>query len=549
MLAVTSGRGNSVPEALAALRASAGADGACPKGAFYFMRNSNIRSAARDWLFPSAAAKLRQLGFAAELLEGKTPQDKPDVMGAVIGALAYDWKGSGSTILPGAICEDFTSFGGVLTEGAGQTPLTSLIACGAAASSGTVAEPLAIAEKFPSPFIHVHYARGCSLAEAYYQSVATPYQLLIVGDPLCAPWRRTPKPRVSGLTAGQTVKEPFVLKPSVEPGSGAYAQQFELCMDGRRRGVIPPGGAVAGDTNELLDGFHEVRVVSVAGGPLEERATTILPFTVEKSGRQLTISGPEKTETPWDRPLRLQAAFAGAAQLQFLHNQRPVGVIPGEKGVVEIDPLALGPGLCRIQCLALDADRKPMAASAFVEARVVPPAPAPAVEPPQGALMEKGLLLTPEGDAPLAVADTRKKHWLNIAGVREGQSFELEGYFTAPEEGVYQFQVCGDVGQTVAVDGRPMRIPKPDLRSANEKPAASAAGRPDDEAAWTFIPLSLAKGLHRLRVTGVAVKDSTLDIRFGGRGTQSIGGALKHARPPAPNAPAAAPSADVKPER
>ncbi len=190
MLAVTSGRGNSVPEALDALRAAAGAGGTRPKGTFYFMRNENIRSTARDWLFPSAVAKLRSMGLAAELEEGIAPMDKPDVMGAVLGAAEYDWKASGNRILPGAICEDFTSAGGILTVGAGQTPLTSLIACGAAGSSGTVAEPLAIEQKFPSPFIQVHYARGCTLAEAFYQSVATPYQLLIVGDPLCAPWLR-----------------------------------------------------------------------------------------------------------------------------------------------------------------------------------------------------------------------------------------------------------------------------------------------------------------------------------------------------------------------
>ena len=202
MLAVTSGRGNSVPEALDALRAAAGAAGARPKGTFYFMRNENIRSTVRDWLFPSAVAKLRAMGLAAELEDGIVPLAKPDVMGAVIGAIEYDWKASGSKILPGAICEDFTSAGGILTVGAYQTPLTRLIACGAAGSSGTVAEPLAIEEKFPSPFIHVHYARGCTLAEAFYQSVATPYQLLIVGDPLCAPWREQPDVVIEGPPPG-----------------------------------------------------------------------------------------------------------------------------------------------------------------------------------------------------------------------------------------------------------------------------------------------------------------------------------------------------------
>ena len=533
MLAVTSGRGNSVPEALESLRAARDADGSRPNGTFYFMRNENIRSTARDWLFPSAVAKLRSMGLTAELEDGVVPKDKPDVMGAAIGAAHYDWKGSGSRILPGALCEDLTSAGGILTEDAGQTPLTSLIACGAAGSSGTVTEPIAIAEKFPSPFLHVHYARGCSLAEAFFQSVATPYQLLIVGDPLCAPWRNPPAVIVAGVTAGQTVKGVFLVKPSVAPLSAAPVEQFEFYVDGRRRGQVKPGSSAGGDAALMLEGYHELRVVAVSGGPIEERTTTVLPITVDTAGRQLAISDPEKGDAPWDQPLRLEAEFAGAAEIQFLHNLRPVGAIRGEKGAVEIDPQLLGQGLCCIQCVALDAAKKPLAVSPFIELRVVPPAPAKAAEPPAEGLSEQGLLLTPEGGAPVAVADTRRKDWLSAAGVKEGQSFALEGYFDAPEETVYQFQVRGNVGPLIEVDGRAIQNSKPPLTPGNEVPAPAIAVQPPGGAAWSFLPVALAKGLHRLRVNGVGVKDATLEIRFGGRGTQAIGGAFQHIKPPA----------------
>ncbi len=533
-LAVTSGRGNSVPEALAALRASFGANSTSPKGTFYFMRNENIRSTARDWLFPSAADKLRAMGLTAEVLDGIVPPDKPDVMGAAIGAADYDWKSSGSKILPGAICEDFTSAGGILTVGAGQTPLTSLIACGAAGSSGTVTEPTAIAGKFPSPFLHVHYARGCTLAEAFYQSVATPYQLLIVGDPLCAPWRNPPAVIVEGLAAGQTVQGVFYLKPSVAPLSAVPVDQFEFYVDGRRRARVAPGVKARDDAKQLLEGYHELRVVAITGGPIEEHSTTLLPFIVDKSGGQLAVSGPEKNEVPWDQPLRLQAEFAGAAEIQFFHNLRPIGVIHGEKGAVEIDPLVLGQGLCRIQSVAVDAGKKPVAASPFIELRVVPPAPAAAIAPPEEGLSEKGLLLTAEGAAPVAVSETRSMDWLSAAGIKEGQSFTLEGFFEAPEETVYQFQVRGNVGPAIEVDGRPIHSPKPDLQPASEETAPAITIQPAGDAAWTFLPVSLAKGLHRLRVTGVGVKGSTLDIRFGGSGTQSIGGDFKHIKPSGP---------------
>ena len=44
------------------------------------------------------------------------PSEKADVMGAVMGRAVIDWQQSGSTLLPGAICDNLTSFGGMLTE-------------------------------------------------------------------------------------------------------------------------------------------------------------------------------------------------------------------------------------------------------------------------------------------------------------------------------------------------------------------------------------------------------------------------------------------------
>lgn len=55
-LAVTSGRGNSVAEALASLRRSVAADGTRPAGTIYYLRHGDIRSTTRSWAFPSAVA-------------------------------------------------------------------------------------------------------------------------------------------------------------------------------------------------------------------------------------------------------------------------------------------------------------------------------------------------------------------------------------------------------------------------------------------------------------------------------------------------------------
>jgi len=56
-----------------------------------------------------------------------------------------------------------------------------------------VQEPYSLQSKFPVPFLHGYYADGCSLAEAFYQSVLRPYQLIVVGDPLARPFARFAK--------------------------------------------------------------------------------------------------------------------------------------------------------------------------------------------------------------------------------------------------------------------------------------------------------------------------------------------------------------------
>ncbi|MDA1085488.1 MAG: TIGR03790 family protein [Verrucomicrobia bacterium] len=215
MLGVTSGRGTSLREAVAALERAAAADGTRPAGTVYYMVNGDIRSRTRRWGFAEAVRMLKEEGVAAVIEEGVLPQGHADIAGAMVGIAVFDFAASASRILPGAICEHLTSTGGVVVWSDFQTPLTEFLRHGAAGASGTVMEPLAIQAKFPDPFIHVHYVRGASLAEAFYQSVAAPYQLLIVGDPLCRPWGKAPDAPAGrpALDAGPVIPADAALQP------------------------------------------------------------------------------------------------------------------------------------------------------------------------------------------------------------------------------------------------------------------------------------------------------------------------------------------------
>ena len=52
------------------------------------------------------------------------------------------------------------------------------------------------------------------LIDRVYQSIMGPYQILIVGEPLCQPWASFPKILVEGIKADEKVKGKITIKPS-----------------------------------------------------------------------------------------------------------------------------------------------------------------------------------------------------------------------------------------------------------------------------------------------------------------------------------------------
>jgi hypothetical protein len=353
MLGVTSGRGNSTDEVVNYLRRSVSADGTHPRGVVYFMKNDDVRSKVRHSLFPSAVKQLKSLGVDAEVIDGVLPMEKSDVQGVVVGAADFDWKASKSVILPGAICEHFTSFGGDMNTGSGQTPLSEFLRYGAAAASGTVTEPYAIPNKFPTAMVQVHYARGCNVAESFYQTVMCPYQLLVVGDPLCRPWANVPEVTVAGIEPGAKAQGMIRLTPSARFAAGDVLDHFELIVDGLRLTDCRPGGVFEIDSKRIADGFHELRVVAIAKGPLGAQGWRSLPIVADNHGHTIQVSGAPTADLGPKEPLVLTAQATGCVSICVLQGTRLLGRIVGEQGRVEINTSTLGSGPVRLQVVGL----------------------------------------------------------------------------------------------------------------------------------------------------------------------------------------------------
>ena len=162
ILGLTVGKGNTPAQVVSYLRRSAGADGTAPEGTVYFAKTDDAARMTRAGWFDSAVTELNNMGVRAEIITSVVPQAKKDVAGAMLGFAFHDWTQSNSTILPGAIVENFTSFAQRYPKPTSKRSLRVFWRPAPAGSSGTAIEPYNPPQKFPHPFLHVHYARGCT---------------------------------------------------------------------------------------------------------------------------------------------------------------------------------------------------------------------------------------------------------------------------------------------------------------------------------------------------------------------------------------------------
>ena len=272
MLGYTRVNGNTKDEVLECLQRGAESDFTAPRGMVYFVTNGNVRSTARDWQFPSAVKALAKRGVKATSLPAM-PSGRHDIVGLMTGAAVVD-PGQDNVYLPGSIGEHFTSWAGCFDR-AGQTKLTVWIAAGAVASAGTVVEPYANWQKFPSGWLFVHYASGCCVLESFYQALRCPLQTIVVGDPLAQPWAPRAELEILGIGEG-TASGILELQASAR-GKLAHYLRFVYLLDGR---VVGKGKRFSLDTRKVQDGRHLLRVVGYRAGAVRSQVYDEKPIIV-----------------------------------------------------------------------------------------------------------------------------------------------------------------------------------------------------------------------------------------------------------------------------
>jgi tetratricopeptide (TPR) repeat protein len=507
-LAYTGLRGNSLPEILDYLRTSVASDGSFPDGAVYLMVNSDVRAETREGAFYGTVAALKQRGHRAEILikgqdgqDGIVPQNRQDVMGVVAGTRRFDWARSHSQMLPGAIAESLTSYGGDFDNSA-QTKLTEFLRYGAAGSSGAVAEPYSIQAKFPVPALHIHYADGNSLAEAFYESVEAPYQLIVVGEPLARPFAHFAAVSLASPDVRYAWHDTVLLKPLIKQASGHPIHHLELWVDGRYKDVVAPWDVFLWDTNTVEDGCHDLRLVAVEDSPIETRSYGHTSVVVNNGHHQVEVKNPGTPVALGDEII-LSGSAADARRIQIVQGTRLLGAAPVEDGrwSTAVDSRSLGIGKVALYARASYPDGS---TARSCEASVT-------IEPPLHLLAADQADATYEVGLQVLMHDRAgKDHELVIKSLngrfKELRKYEetvaslrLAGEFKVGKSGFYQLALATRGRLNVKIDG-------------HSKIDSEISGQ-DQQA---FIALNLDAGWHRIDIELVPEGRPSLNARLSG---------------------------------
>jgi uncharacterized protein (TIGR03790 family) len=230
----------------------------------------------RLYVFDDAVLNVRLRGSVAI---ARTNAVSPLGMGTLLGFEGGEMVMSlaGGIFTPGAMADNLTSFSGALFENSGHTGALNFLNSGATASYGTVIEPCAYLEKFPNAQNYFYQARGFSIAECYYMSVANPYQGVLVGEPLAAPFAAPASgawtvPSADAILAGTTnLTVHFDAASPQRP-----LQQVDLFMDGTFAQTLT--NIAPGETNILyvtINGFPTNYTVS-AGATLKSVTSNLV---------------------------------------------------------------------------------------------------------------------------------------------------------------------------------------------------------------------------------------------------------------------------------
>lgn len=200
--------GRSYEQAYSTLVRGAAADQSHPTNLVWLAKTSDAARNVRYLDFDNAAFEARVWGDNAIVITNSDSTSTTGLRGLSTGLFSFSLPDN--AFVPGGLADSLTSFSGAIFEHASGTIL-SFLEGGAAATYGTVVEPCNVPAKFPNPLVYFYQDRGFNAAEAYYLSLGMPFQGLLLGEPLSAPFARVGSPGKLTYTNGLEMTDGAVL--------------------------------------------------------------------------------------------------------------------------------------------------------------------------------------------------------------------------------------------------------------------------------------------------------------------------------------------------
>lgn len=356
MLSFTGQRGLSMAESKAVIRLGVLADGSAPNGTVYFVKTEDVsRSKPREWQFQPASNLLRRSGIEA-VVQDQMPKAAKDIIGLQVGAKSPNPKSVGR-FRAGAMAEHLTSWGARF-DTPWHTKATDWLKAGATASAGTVTEPFALWPKFPTAFFYYHYRAGCTIMESFFQSVRSPVQLLLLGEPLARPWIRVIRLTLISLKDGPESGEADFYARLMVPMGTRVKPPISFYIGGQTISRRTRDGHCRVDTSTLPDGYHLLQAVLETDGEVNVRPQATLAFISDNRGRVPLLHGVSGGQT-----LRHGESFSvqvsaedDPLQVGVRSRRRLLAVADGSTATFQIDTSTTGAEHVPLQAFAKYSD-------------------------------------------------------------------------------------------------------------------------------------------------------------------------------------------------
>lgn len=282
MLGYIGEKGNDVETVLKTIARGKQSDFRGYRSNIYFVMSDDVRSKCREWQFYPAVNELATRGITANVATN-LPAGQENVMGIMMGAETVDPSRVGS-FWPGAVAEHLTSWSAEFQKP--QTKLTDWIKAGATGSAGAVVEPYSNPNKFPGARFFVHYAAGCTMLESFYQSIACPLQMLLLGDPLAKPYAL---PFTVNVLGADSIEDDFTYLADAQAKVQNVQFLYNFLLDGKEIRGVSDDHSVHLRILHLSDGWHELRAVARIKHLVEYSTFSDKAITVNRMGRSIKI--------------------------------------------------------------------------------------------------------------------------------------------------------------------------------------------------------------------------------------------------------------------